>query len=361
MVVAAVVALVWRVSTQGAARRMLAGAARPLGLRMQGSLVPGELSAGGTIDGLRVDVNYRDTQTQPKEGEPWPSPTARCQVRIQLTAPLPDGLALRSMTVGQHVLQAFGAQDIEVGDARIDAALRIAGRDESAIRELLQDGELRALLLSLAEHHETTVELSGSELRLLRSGHSAMDPRPLIDRGVDLARMLARASQRPWHRFASARGLRVLDADSKGERILEGDFGGTDVRVRLKPQQPDQPVSTTIHARIDPPLPGGLRMRGKEQGERSSGASTGNPILDTAVQLHCTDLDVARRILGEPAVTPPLMEVLHGHADARVFPAGVAVSLEGWDPDAIDTALRAAADLAVALQNAAGNAQPTDG
>jgi len=328
----------------------------PLGMPVRQSLFGNTSEARGLVDGLRVRVRYQDLQQAPRKDQPWGPPVARCEIRVDLPCPMPDGLRVHSMNLDQHLVKTFGGEDLVMGDERLDDAVRIGGDDAEEVRALLLDPRVRSELIIAARHAASRLDIVGRRLTYVRRGESAVDPRPAYDIAVSLAGALRDATGRTWRDFAVERGLRVSEGRMPGDLLLDGELEGVPVRVRLFARRGRQAPRVMVEAVFQPKLPGGLRLRPrKEQGKASRDAvSTGNPVLDTVAELTCTDAERARRLLAHDALTAPLMEVLHGASDAQILPGGVAVRVERQVPDEVDGALEAVVRLAGAFRQAAG-------
>ncbi|RME22142.1 MAG: hypothetical protein D6798_16520 [Deltaproteobacteria bacterium] len=337
-------------------RQRIARLLEPLELSVRVGLLPDRAVARGMVDGLAVQVRYRDMQRPPPKDQPWGPPVAWCEVRIDIPSPLPEGLRVRSMNLDQHLVKALGAMDIVLGDERLDDLLRIAGEDEAAVRALLLDPVVRRELRAVASHAETRLDITGQRLTLTRQGQSAVDPVPAYDVAVSLATALGGAAARTWREFALDRGLRFSAGRGPGDLLIEGELEGVPVRVRMFARRGGRSERAMVEAVFRPKLPGGLRLlpRRERRSPDSGSPSTGNPVLDSVADMGCTDIDAARGLLSHEALIEPLMEVLHGSADAQVLPGGVAVRVDRWDPVAVDAALQAVVRLARAFREAMG-------
>lgn len=96
----------------------------------------------GTVDGSRV-VIYSQTRGHGKSARTY------TVVRAFFPTPLPFELGIGHEGLFTRLGHAFGARDIETGDAEFDRAARVKAGDESAAKALLGSSEVRMALLRL--------------------------------------------------------------------------------------------------------------------------------------------------------------------------------------------------------------------
>jgi hypothetical protein len=71
---------------------------------------------------------------------------------------MPAGMNVFQEGFGDRVAKLLGGQDIQVGVAAVDQALRIKGSDEEGVRRLFQDGRVQTVVTGFVSvHHEASV------------------------------------------------------------------------------------------------------------------------------------------------------------------------------------------------------------
>ena len=118
-------------------------------------------------------------------------------VVVAIPAALPSGLALSEEGFFSGVSRFFGSQDIQVGDAELDAAAMIKGTDEEAVRQLLRQAPARQAALKVVRYGNHSRVEEGA-VKLLRYGLST-DSTVLVqmmDEAVAAARGLAAGAAR---------------------------------------------------------------------------------------------------------------------------------------------------------------------
>jgi hypothetical protein len=342
----------WRLN--GPIDNRLRGTVRAYGLSATRGLL-GD-TAEGRIDGFKVHIRYIDTQQKPRQkDQPWGPATARCRVSIALNTPLPAGIRLSSMSITQTVLQGLGAQDIQVNDSWIDPALRIRADQPELARRLLTSPAVITALRRTVTHTADSLEVTPEEVSLTRGGINVPDAGAVLDIALELARTLQEASRVFWQDLATTLELSDAVATSHGA-TLSGERRGVPLTVRFITDE-EGDCHTRIEARFHRTLPGGLRL----QPRRPGGGSTGNPILDMKLSMSATDPQTARRLLADPALTGPLMELLDHPGEARILPDGVRLSLPGWSSESLHDLLDAASEVAVILGDTPAPTRPPQG
>ena len=134
---------------------------------------------------------------------------------------------------------------------------------------------------------------------------------------------------------------------------FEGAFGfcrGFATHGRFRRFHDDDGPKTRIEANFKRRLPGDMRIRCRRPG--SASPSTGNPILDMKIELISSDLDAARSVLADTALTGPLLELLERAPELRIQPDGVKLAQEGWAPEALEALVDAMAEVAACFEAA---------
>lgn len=304
--------------------------------------------AEGFIDGIAVHIRYISTQRKPQKGVPWGGPPlASCRVSLSLPSPLLAGLRLSSMSITQTVLQGLGSQDIEINDHRVDPELRIRADNEAGAQLLLSDPAVRAALRRAVAANTDTLEVTPDEIQLIRRGINVPDADVVLAIALELAKALQDASSSVWDALAEQLQLTAERASASGA-VLCGSRRGVPLRIRISHDE-DGP-STRISADFKRPLPGGMRIRSRRP--ETASPSTGNPILDMKLELSTTDLDAARSILADTALTGPLLELLERAPTLRILPDGIKLALNDWAPEELEALVETMAELAASFESA---------
>ena len=349
----------WRLHSSSAVDPRLRGIVRAHKLRSSRSIL-GDV-AEGTLDGFPIHVRYIDTQRHQPEEQSRHSARATCRVTISLPSPLPAGMRLSSMSVTQTVLQGLGAQDIEIGDHWIDPALRIRAEQPTLAQQLLTMPEVITALRRAVTHTADALRVTPTEVQLTRSGINVPDAGAVLDIAMELTQALCASADGFWQGVADEQGLSEVQISRRGT-ILSGVLSGVPITAQFTTDEDGECV-TRIKAILDPPLPGGLRLR--ERHPERAAPSTGNPILDMKVEMTTTDLSGARRLLAAPTLTGPLMELLDAPGETRILPESVRLSLQGWPLTDLQALLALTAEVAEHLTKrdrapgAARSRQPT--
>ena len=77
--------------------------------------------------------------------------------KAYFAAPLPFELALSKEGVAARITKAFGGQDVTIGDAAFDAAVRVKTRTPDVTVHYLQDAERRKAVLAALQGYPSTV------------------------------------------------------------------------------------------------------------------------------------------------------------------------------------------------------------
>lgn len=312
-------------------QRRLREAVEPLGLATRPAASGARAWAGGEVDGIGVEVSYLEPVPRTQHGDYKIERRAVLRVELRLPGRMPAGQRVLSQGVAQELVKLLGGQDLELGDSTLDPLLRVQSRQPEQTRALLTRGEVASALRTLAGNIDLSLDLDGSRLTVVQSAPHWLQPGPTVTHCLRLGQALGQAQQAPWRDLALRLGLQVGPPDPDGGRQLTGRVGRVDLKVVLGRSRDEPEVAQTrITAAITPALPGGVRMRGRTRGAPRAGLSTGDPVLDSVLDVQATDADAARRLLARPEVTGPLLEVLHGVPGSYVHPRGVVVVAEGW-------------------------------
>lgn len=312
-------------------QRRLREAVEPLGLTTHPSAYGARATASGEVGGIRAQVSYLEPAPRTYRGDYKIEPRAVLRVELVIPGRMPAGQRVLSQGVAQELVKLLGGQDIELGDPVLDPLLRIQSKQPAQTRALLTRGEVAQALRTLAGNIDLALDLDGDRLVVTQSAPNWLQPGPTVAHSLRLGQALEQAQQAPWREIALRLGLEVGPADPDGGRQLTGRVGLVDLKVVLGRSRDDPEVAQTrITAGISPSLPGGVRMRGRARGAPRSGLSTGDPVLDSVLDVQATDADAARRLLARPEVAGPLLEVLHGVPGSYVHPRGVVIVADGW-------------------------------
>ncbi len=130
-------------------------AAQQLGLQVRGRAIC------GTLHGFDVRV---DTFTRRSNN----SSTTYTRIRVTYPRPLGLGINLSKQSFFSGVTKFFGAQDIEIGDARFDGDTVIKGSDHEAIRQFLNPARRLRIHRFMSAH--PSAEIRDKEVYVERSG-----------------------------------------------------------------------------------------------------------------------------------------------------------------------------------------------
>ena len=144
-------------------------------------------------------------------------------------------------------------------------------------------------------------------------------------------RNIRRQMQRRADHAHQAHTLRRLAArlgmlEESGGEVLSGRRGDVWLRITLT-----DPITVVASHRL--PLPARLKIRSRQPRMRADHEPLNNPILDGA--LVATGLDSLD--LSSPALTGPMMAILHRHPEAILDSQRITVTVT--DPDALDELL----------------------
>jgi len=309
--------------------------------------------AQGQVDGLRVEILYSEPADRSGRKQ-LIEPQGLARVEIGLPTRMPLGLRVLSMGLAQGMVVALGGQDIELGDEYLDPLVRVRGDEVEGCRSLLSTAAVRNALTPCAGNPRASLDLDGTRLSYRETGPvGLLDPGRTLELALRLGRSLVEAAEAPWTGLARSRGLQLAHSRDGEGRTLSGRVGEVDVKVVLgaDPHDPDAP-QTRVTASISPPLPGGLRLRGRARGVPRAGISTGDPVLDGVVDVVTSDPDLARAVLAQGELTGPVLELLHGHPGSTVHPRGVVLVAAGWRRDDLEALLDATVELATLLGEA---------
>ncbi|MCB9779290.1 MAG: hypothetical protein H6742_12055 [Alphaproteobacteria bacterium] len=340
-----------RVGRQHEAQRRMAEAVDPLGLQVVREVIGSGVTATGVVDGFGFDARYVEPGSDWRSDE-HPDPVATLRVRLDLPFALPRGIVVKRMGVGSHVADLLGTiEDHPLVDPLLDQALHVKGEDPDAIAELLDHPTVVEVLSALLRQRiEPTIEERRITVR--EATPVAIYPKPAVDLALALAQALREARQAPVQSAAAELGLRCERVGADGSRTFLGTVQGVDVKVVLdQPRESDGALQCVIQAPIRPHLPAGMRLRPRVGGApgRSGGIGTGNPVLDTVVELQASEPESARALLMRDELTGPLLEVLHAWPGAYVHPRAVVIVHPGSLRRQLADAVRAAAELAAVL------------
>ncbi len=313
------------------------------------------LEARALLDGIDVRIRYLQPLKPPPNLRQF---QGRCVLEIEQVLPvqMPRGQRVVSLGLLEGVVTAMGGQDVRLGHPYLDNRIRVVTEDIIATRTLLTWGRVPGVLDRCARNVDLTLDLEGARLVAVQRSEDSISVEAVVRMVLELGSALTEAAEAPWRGRAEALGLTVQGGVETGARQLAGVVDGVEVTVTVAVDPDTEAPLTRVLARLEPPLPAGLRIKGRSPGAKAGGVGAGNPVLDSVIDVFATDVERARRLLSDDAVTGPLLEVLHAHPRSQVHPRGVVLV----EPDIADEGLgrlvRAVVDLATALTDAASRA-----
>ncbi len=171
-----------------------------------------------------------------------------------------------------------------------------------------------------------------------------------VEAGLALGRALLEVADAPWLRLATRPGLELSREGPHGRPVLRGELDGIALDLAVR-EGPFRWAPTLVLG--FPTLPG-LVMRASQDGDPPVGerwrVATGNPVLDGMIYTTADEPQRLRSVLRDPALTPLLMEVLHGHPGSNLDHQGLVI----WAPGVAGVRLDELVDLGLELARAFG-------
>lgn len=304
-------------------------------------------SMRGSVDGVPVGV----TVVSRKHGK---SSTPYTVVKAATPVSMPHGLRVTREGYGDALVKLFGGQDIQLGDSHLDPDLRVRGVDEDAVRQVLSDPGVRALLPEL---------LAASAHSRIEQGTVVLEERGRSDGRLDhhlaaaaaLAKALSAAVQSPWEQLAQRTGLSVQG--SGGSVDIEGQIDGLQVRARVQVGRSDEGPQTVVRVTLPDRVPA-LGVSLADRGSPDQGLRLGDPVLDGLIRVDAEDPAQARALLTGPAALEQdlhgkLLAVVHGHPGSVISGRELRVVGTGATADHAGRLIDEAIALAWALRAAA--------
>lgn len=148
----------------------------------------------GKLDGIRIHATILQ-EGSGKNARYFASVTAEVSGR------LPAGLHLAPEGVFQRLGKLFGVQDIQVGDAELDAHFIIKGADAHGITEILHEPQVRRALL-VTQQHCRSLRVEGNLVAIKEPGRNPPPDKlaTYIRLGADVATALHQASAQMYRR-----------------------------------------------------------------------------------------------------------------------------------------------------------------
>ncbi|MCB9758307.1 MAG: hypothetical protein H6739_00565 [Alphaproteobacteria bacterium] len=268
---------------------------------------------------------------------PFPGPV---DVVARVAAPpgLPEGFRLWRADVEPWDLNRLGTMPMPeaialdyVGDAR----------DRDRASALLEDPGVQELLRLLRDD-DVGVDADGVYARPAMT--SADDPARLIARLCALADALGVLALGPWQRVGRDLGLEVREVPPG----LRGEVEGAQVEVTYQDTSRAEESVLVVH--LPRALPGGLRLypKGRGAADRADArpVHVANPVLDLYIDAFALEPERCDRLLEDPELTAPMLEVLHEHPGARVSGDRVVIRTKGLWVEGLAPAIRASVALA---------------
>lgn len=331
----------------------LAEGVEPLGLTLVSRPLGPRAMARGEVHGIQVEARYFEPAPTSTRTEAKIDPHAVLRVELRLPGRMPAGQRVVSQGVAQELLLLVGAADLKLGDEFLDPLLRITSREPEATVELLRDPQVSQALRPCAGNIRVAMDLDGTRLVVRHSEPHWLSTGPTVGAALRLAIALTDAFEAPWELLAQRHGLTFTGRGTEGSRTLAGHVDGVDLKLTLGSDREDEAVAQTrVVASIAPALPGEVRFRGRARGAARSGIVTGDPVIDSVIDVQAVDPEAARALLAAPGVHDLLLEVLHGHPGSYVHPRGVVLVAPGWRREDLEAIVQRAAGLARTLGQA---------
>ena len=286
----------------------------------------------GIIDGHRVKVDLYSTGGKNK--------TTYTRVQVRPPMPMPKGLMVKPEGPLQALGKLVGAQDIQVGDPKMDARLVIRGRNETDVAAFLKQADLSNTSKLIQSSFD---ELSEGGVALYRRGRLGTDPAELhrlIDQAVALSQSANEARVACWRSLGERDGLE-LTWDGLTARAT-GVFEGYAVTLAGDPKR----GQTMIVAELKERYPPGFRV---EKGT----CDLGDPILDRMVSVDGADVEDLRRLMDDDDLREDLLTVVHGFEGSWVDHDKVTMRMWAFTDGDLEERVRDAVRLARSLDRRA--------
>lgn len=356
--VAFVGVLVWWGQHQAKVQRQrFAQAAQQLGLTLAGD---------HAAHGSRDDVGVRVVLTTESRG----SGKNRRQVRVTRYFAHPDpplrmGLAVSEQTAFFGELLDFAglSNDITLGDAALDSALRIRALEPDHARAVLLDAGIGPAILAACAAGRFSLDDNGAALQ--HDGWAVhaheiqrrLDPLHAVARGIAAARRRWRAG---WEHAldASWGGLALTESLTydPSRTQLYGRIGDTTIQVAVVTEKGT--LVTRAEARFDPPLGLGMQVYrtgvaqnlGKLFGAQD--VQVGVPEFDVLFTVKASDEAGVRRVLGDGGGAHAILKMASIAADVSADDQAIRASVGGvvGDPRAVAGLVRAMSEAARAVR-----------
>lgn len=338
-------------------KQRFAQAAQQLGLTLAGDQA---------ATGSRDDVWVRVVLTTESRG----SGKNRRQVKVTRYFAHPDpplrmGLELSEQAAFFGDLLDFAglSNDITLGDAALDAALRIKALDADHARAVLLDAHVGPAILAACASGRFA--LDDSRAFLQHDGWAVdahdirrrLDPLHAVARGIAAARRRWRAAWEhaldgSWGGLAATDGLTYDPARTQ----MYGRVADTTIQVAVTTERGT--LVTRAEARFDPPLGLGMQVYrtgvaqnlGKLFGAQD--VQVGVPEFDVLFTVKASDEAGVRRVLGDGGGAHAILKMASMAADVSADDQGIRASVGGVvsDPRAVAGLVRAMSEAARAVR-----------
>lgn len=263
-------------------------------------------SIDGAIDGFGIHVETFSTGGK----------NSRAYTRVSIRPPvrLPRGLTLRGENMLSGIGKLLGKQDIQVGEAGIDDRLMIQGSNPADVQSWLHNPQAQMAATHVAGAY---CGVSQGKVQLSKYGMLGDELEDLVDRTLQIARVLHHARVQPWLELNATAGLALVD---RGESFrVTGAIDGFDVDVVGDPAEG--------RARIQVPMPRGLPAKLRIERGRSE---LGDPILDRTIAATGASTDALRELLSRDGIREDLLTVVHAHPGSVVDAERIVIDVAGF-------------------------------
>lgn len=292
----------------------------------------------GEIDGFDLKIEIWD-EPQGK--------TSRRVTRMTARIPglLPADLRLQVEGVGWKLLGGLGLKDLQVGDERIDDALRITSSDPAAALAALRNPEVGTAFRSVLGD-DLRVTLEGRELKILQVGVADREIGQRYDRLLVLARAVDGALVAPWRRMAAAHGL-SLKADDRRVRV-DGEWAGMALTASAG-RWSGGASRTSVRVRVPAELPRDLWIVRRDEAAPEGCLDLPDPVIGHLLCVRCPRPELVPALLDDDELRTLLLEVVHGHPGSVIQNDTVTLEIDGFATNGIEHEVDLAARLARAL------------
>lgn len=263
----------------------------------------------------------------------WTRGADRVHTALTLTlqAAPPCGLRLGREHLGTRILGKLGMEDVQLGDAALDDALRVSVTPgcEGMVRAMCATPELRDALHVFVDPH-TQAELGEKRLRLRRKSAVYVGLEHWLNDAVQLAEAIAWSPTAAWAPHLAPSALAHVRNPKEGPVRLQGVVDGVPVEVRQRLADGGGIPVTQVCAKVPGGLPPGTRIaRVEDVPKRASRIKTHHPILDQRLACRSGEPEALRARLAQDGVDGALLAFLCPHPGNRVARQTIAWNAQG--------------------------------